>query len=139
MRDVPIVLRRLLFFTLTLEFRDEAKLGFVTATMITQVLKTANLAPASETATAFVFNSLQSVNFSKLPTMSRRYNFLEFWSAPIVFWFQYRQINAPFGAMASSNAPFSQVKHACFASSNAPFSQVKHAFFASNVVAETTC
>ena len=82
------MLRQLLFPTLTLEFRDEAKLGFVTATMITQVLKTTNLAPASETATAFVFNSLQSVNFSKLPTMSRRYNFLEFWSAPIVFWFR---------------------------------------------------
>ena len=63
--------------------RDEANLGFVMPSMIIQLLKQRCLSCATDIP-AFVSQSLKTVNFTDSPTMTRKYNFLEFWSADFI-------------------------------------------------------
>jgi hypothetical protein len=62
-----------------LKLRDESGLGFVTPTMITNLLRKLHLVHTPDIP-AFVSDSLAAVNFTIAPTMSRKYNCIEFWS-----------------------------------------------------------
>jgi hypothetical protein len=62
-----------------LKFRDESSLGFVTSTMIINLLRKLQLVHTPDIP-AFVSDSLAAVNFTIAPTMSRKYNCIEFWS-----------------------------------------------------------